>query len=216
MGQVQEQDGNAAGNLREKRGDGRVIFLDRDGTVNVETHYLHRPEDVRLLPGAAEGIRRFNDNGFQVVVISNQAGIGRGYYTEKEFRAVNQRLNQLLGEQGAHIDSFYFCPHHPEAGIGEYRRVCRCRKPDVGMFEEAEREFAVDKAHSYMIGDKRIDTQAGHNFGIRSVLVSTGYGKEEASQAQTEGKDKKDYEFYAATLEEAADWIFGEERKWNQ
>ena len=86
MGQVQEQDGNAAGNLREKRGDGRVIFLDRDGTVNVETHYLHRPEDVRLLPGAAEGIRRFNDSGFQVVVISNQAGIGRGYYTEKEFR----------------------------------------------------------------------------------------------------------------------------------
>ena len=197
-------------------GSGRVVFLDRDGTVNVETHYLHRPQDVRLLPGAAEGISRLNAGGFQVVVVSNQAGIGRGYYTEKDFQAVNRRLNELLGEKGAHIDGFYFCPHHPEAGIGEYRRACRCRKPGTGMFEEAEKTFAVDQAHSYMIGDKRIDAQAGHNFGLRSVLVATGYGQEEAAQAEKEGTAKTDYDFYAASIKEAADWIFREEEKWNQ
>ncbi len=215
MEDVQKPEERNSGNFGGRRGTGRVIFLDRDGTVNEETHYLHRPEEVRLLPGAAEGIKRWNDSGFQVVVISNQAGIGRGYYTEKDFWAVNERLNQLLGEKGAHIDGFYFCPHHPKAGIGEYRRACRCRKPGIGMFEDAEKTFAVDKAHSYMIGDKRIDTQAGHNFGLRSVLVATGYGQEEAEQAQKEENQKKDYDFYAASLEEAADWILREEYKWN-
>lgn len=194
---------------------GRVIFLDRDGTVNEEIHYLHRPEDVRLLPGAAEAIRRFNEAGFRVLVVSNQAGIGRGYYTEEDFKAVNKRINELLSEKGGHIDGFYFCPHHPEAGIGEYRRKCHCRKPEIGMFEEAQKDFEVDKAHSYMIGDKLIDTRAGHNFGLRSVLVATGYGAEEKA-LQEAGKAPADYDYYGASMEEAADWIFAEERQWNR
>ena len=125
-----------------------VIFLDRDGTINEEVNYLHRPEDLRILPGAAEAISRFNQAGFWVIVITNQAGIGRGYYTEKDLEMLNQYLNQVLAEKNAHIDGFYFCPHHPEHGIGEYRKQCDCRKPGIGMFLQAERDFAMEKAHS--------------------------------------------------------------------
>ena len=138
-----------------------VIFLDRDGTINEEVHYLHRPEDLKILPGVPQAIRRFREAGYLVVVITNQAGIGRGYYTEKDLELLNRYLNQVLAEEQAHIDGFYFCPHHPEHGIGKYKKACRCRKPDIGMFEQAEKDFPVDKSRSYMIGDKLIDTQAG-------------------------------------------------------
>lgn len=194
----------------EYRRLGRVVFLDRDGTVNEEVNYLHRPEDLRFLPGAAEAIRRFGELGFSVVVVSNQAGIARGYYTERDFLALSEYMNRVLSESGAHIDGFYFCPHHPEHGIGEYRKPCHCRKPDTGMFEQAAERFLVDKAHSYMIGDKLIDTQAGHNFGLRSVLVGTGYGEKEREKAAP-----GDYDWYAGTLLEAADWIQKEEQGWN-
>lgn len=192
-----------------------VIFLDRDGTINEEVNYLHRPEDLKLLPGAAEAISRFNQAGFWVIVITNQAGIGRGYYTEKDLEILNQYLNQVLAEKNAHIDGFYFCPHHPEHGIGEYKKTCDCRKPGIGMFLQAERDFAMEKSHSYMIGDKLIDTQAGHNFGVSSILVGTGYGKE-IFENQCQGRrTAKDYEYYAENLMEAADWIFKEEGQWH-
>lgn len=193
-----------------------VIFLDRDGTINEEVNYLHRPEDLKILPGAAEAISRFNQAGFLVIVITNQAGIGRGYYTQQDMEKLNEYMNQVLAEQNAHIDGFYFCPHHPEHGIGEYKKVCDCRKPGIGMFRQAEQDFSIEKAHSYMIGDKLIDTQAGHNYGVSSILVGTGYGKE-LFENQCQGKRRTtNYEYYAENLMEAADWIFKEEGQWNQ
>lgn len=155
----------------------RTIFLDRDGTINEEVNYLHRPEDLRLLPGAAEAIRLWNDHGFRVVVVTNQAGVARGYYPESDVEKLHRYMNQMLKEKGAHIDAFYYCPHHPEHGIGPYKILCRCRKPDIGMFEAAQRDCPVDKAHSYMAGDKWLDTQAGARFGIKTALVGTGYGR---------------------------------------
>lgn len=184
-----------------------VIFLDRDGTINEEVHYLHRPEDLKVLPGVPQAVRRFHEAGYLVVVITNQAGIGRGYYTEKDLEILNEYLNQVLAEEQAHIDGFYFCPHHPEHGIGEYKKACRCRKPDIGMFEQAQKDFPVDKSRSYMIGDKLIDTRAGHNFGIRSVLVGTGYGGELFKNQCKSQMVTEDYDHYAENLMTAADWI---------
>ena len=122
-----------------------VFFLDRDGTINEEVNYLHRPEDLKILPGAAEAISRFNQAGFLVIVITNQAGIGRGYYTQQDMEKLNEYMNQVLAEQNAYIDGFYFCPHHPEHGIGEYKKVCDCRKPGIGMFRQAEQDFFIEK-----------------------------------------------------------------------
>ncbi len=183
----------------------KVVFLDRDGTMNEEVHYLHRPEDVRLIPGTAQAVRMFHEAGFRVVVVTNQAGVARGYYTEADVEALHAYMNRLLMEEGARVDAFYYCPHHPEHGIGAYRTVCRCRKPDTGMFEAAERDLGgrIDRAASFMIGDKLIDAQAGRRFGVRSLLVGTGYGAGMRDMQSEEGGAPA-YDMYAENLLEAA------------
>lgn len=202
----------------EEKAPARVIFLDRDGTMNEEVNYLHRPEDLRMIPGTAEAVRMFNEAGYQVIVITNQAGVARGYYTEADVEVLHAYMNEVLEESGAHVDAFYYCPHHPEHGIGAYKTVCRCRKPNIGMFEAAERELpgGIDKSRSFMIGDKLIDTEAGHRFGIRSILVGTGYGAEirraqlaagkaDAGKSGPEESEAcREYDAYAENLLEAA------------
>lgn len=190
----------------------KAVFLDRDGTINKEVTYLYRPEDLVILPGVPEAVKILRDNGFCILVVTNQAGIARGYYTVEHMHRLHRYLNEQLKRDGAWIDAFYYCPHHPEHGIGEYRKVCRCRKPDTGMFEMAEREYEIDKKHSYMIGDKRIDVQAGHNYGIRSILVGTGYGREEREKSRRQGEEPF-YDFYSETLMGAAEFIIGKEKK---
>ena len=179
----------------------KVIFLDRDGTLNVEVNYLHRKEDLVLLPGVPEALKAFKDQGYKLVVITNQAGVARGYYTEEDVKELHRYMNELLTGQGAGIDAFYYCPHHPEHGIGKYKIPCHCRKPEAGMFEMAEQDFEVDKASSWMIGDKLIDIEAGRNYGVRTVLVGTGYG----AGVHDEQKKKGDfpYDLYADDLLEA-------------
>ena len=154
----------------------KVIFLDRDGTLNKEVNYLHRKEDLVLLPGVPEALKAFKEQGYKLVVITNQAGVARGYYTEDDVKELHRYMNELLEKAGAGIDAFYYCPHHPEHGIGKYKIQCHCRKPETGMFEMAEQDFTVDKSKSWMIGDKLIDIEAGRNYGVRTVLVGTGYG----------------------------------------
>ena len=116
----------------------RVIFLDRDGTINEEVEYLHRPEDLRLLPGVGEAIRRLREHGFAVVVVTNQAGVARGYYEEEDVIVLHDFMNEQLKEQGACIDHFFYCPHHPVHGIGNYGVACHCRTPETGMLLMAE------------------------------------------------------------------------------
>lgn len=194
----------------------KVIFLDRDGTMNEEVHYLHKPEDLKLLPGVGQAVRRFNEAGYQVVVVTNQAGVARGYYTEQDVTELHAYLNRMLMEEGAHVDAFYYCPHHPEHGIGPYKTECRCRKPGIGMFEQAEQAFkdGINKEESYMIGDKLLDVEAGHRYGVRSVLVGTGYGREVREEQRNKGLLDADgncldgsYDFYAEDLVQAAEWI---------
>lgn len=186
-------------------GKEKVIFLDRDGTINVEKNYLYRPEDLVLIPGAAKAIRMFNEHGFRTVVVTNQAGVARGYYTEEDVRRLHEFLNEILLREGAHIDHFFYCPHHPEHGIGDYRVQCGCRKPNPGLLAMAERYYQVDKTHSYMIGDNTGDMGAGQNYGVTTVLVGTGYGE----QLWREGKTPCD--FYADNLLEAARLILERE-----
>ncbi len=153
-----------------------AVFLDRDGTLIEEVHYLADPEQVRLIPGAADAVRKLNDAGVLVIVVTNQAGVARGYFPESRVSAVHERLSRLLGECGAKVDAYYHCPHHPTEGRGEYRIECACRKPKPGMLLAAARDFDIELARSWMIGDKPCDAGAGAAAGCRTLLVRTGHG----------------------------------------
>ncbi len=184
----------------------KIVFLDRDGTINEEVEYLHRPEDLRILEGVPEALGLLKQLGFKIVVVTNQAGVARGYYEEEDVKRLHEYLNECLKKEGAAIDHFFYCPHHPVHGIGKYKVSCHCRKPETGMFEMAEQYYRVDKSRSWMIGDKLLDVKAGENYGVGRILVGTGYGKEEyAGLAEDERATAFDY--FATDLLEAAGWI---------
>ncbi len=153
----------------------RAVFLDRDGTCNVEKHYLHRKEDWEWIPGAPEALVRLKTAGFLLVVVSNQSGIGRGYYDRAAVDALHEFVNQELRQRGAAIDAFYLCPHAPDSPAEE----CGCRKPAPGMLLRAAKELNIDLAASWMVGDKAVDVAAALAAGCRPVLVRTGYGEKE-------------------------------------
>lgn len=154
-----------------------AIFLDRDGTLNEEVNYLHKSEDLVLIPGAAQAVAKLNTRGIPVVVVTNQSGIGRGYYSFEEFDAVTARMSELLAAAGAHLDAVYAAPHHA-LGQGEFAHPDHPdRKPNAGMLMRAAREHDLDLAHSWMIGDKESDLEAGRRAGCRVALVRTGYGR---------------------------------------
>lgn len=157
------------------RGEGRpAAFLDRDGVVNVDTGFVHRPEDFRFAPGMPEAIRLLNEAGWLVIVITNQSGIGRGLFTQEEFDALMGWLDGELASAGAHIDATYSCPHHPTEGLGEYRRECDCRKPEPGLILRAIREWEPDVSRSVLIGDSDRDMEAARAAGVRGVLYRGG------------------------------------------
>jgi D-glycero-D-manno-heptose 1,7-bisphosphate phosphatase len=156
----------------------RAVFIDRDGTINVEKEYLYRTDDFAFISGAPQAIRLLNEAGFLVIVVSNQSGVARGYYTEEDVHLLHHHIASLLEQFGARVDAWFYCPHHP-AGRGSYALPCRCRKPLPGMLLEAAGRFVIDLESSIMIGDKLVDVEAGAAAGCRSILVRTGYGSEE-------------------------------------
>lgn len=157
----------------------RAVFLDRDGTINVEREFLHRPAEFEFIPAAPQAIRLLNDAGFLVIVVTNQSGVARGYYDESAISRLHRHLDAELARFGAAIDGYYFCPHHPEYGTGSHGKLCECRKPQAGMLLKAANDFSLDLASSYIIGDKLADVEAGLNAGCRPILVRTGYGAAE-------------------------------------
>lgn len=154
----------------------RAVFLDRDGTINVERDYLHRVEDFEFIPDVPRSIKRLNDAGFLVVVVTNQSGVARGYYDERAVDSLHEHIQNLLAEQGARIDAFSLCPHHPTEGVGAYRIDCDCRKGAPGMLLQAARDHDIDLGRSFMVGDKLADVEAGIAAGCEPILVRTGYG----------------------------------------
>jgi len=153
----------------------KAIFLDRDGTINVEKDYIYKSEDLVFEEGTIEALKTFKNLGYILIVVSNQSGIARGYFTEKDLNIFNNNMNEILKKNGVEITEFYCCPHHPD-GIGEYKKVCECRKPNNKMIEEAIKKYSIDREKSYMIGDKTSDIGAGLKSNLKTVLVKTGYG----------------------------------------
>jgi len=155
----------------------KACFFDRDGVIIEEADYISDPALVRLCPFAADAIRAMHDAGRLVIVVSNQSGIARGYFTESDLRAVEARMNELLAEAGVKIDAAYYCFHHKKGIVPEYAIDCDCRKPKPGMLLRAAKDLDIDLAASFMIGDKESDLEAGLNAGCRGVaLVRTGHG----------------------------------------
>lgn len=179
----------------------KAVFLDRDGTIVEDLDFLTDLSGLRLLPGAAEGIRKLNDAGFLAIVITNQSGVARGFLTEKTLQEMHKRLSEMLAAQGARIDAYYYCPHHPSVGPPQYRIDCECRKPKPGMFLAATREHGIDLPKSFAIGDNTRDAQAAQAAGIRAILVQTGPHREEAV------KQPQLYHYQAEGLLDAASWI---------
>jgi D-glycero-D-manno-heptose 1,7-bisphosphate phosphatase len=187
----------------------RAIIMDRDGTVCEEVGYVNHVDRVRLLPNSSAAIRSANEAGFQTVVVTNQAGVARGYFAESLVDEVHDRVRELLAQDGARLDGIYYCPHHPEVGPPAYRKACTCRKPLPGMLERARDEMGIDLATSYMIGDTIKDLEAGHRAGTTTVLVLTGYGKGELAYQSHGWPVRPDH--VAADLLAATRWILERE-----
>jgi D-glycero-D-manno-heptose 1,7-bisphosphate phosphatase len=175
-----------------------AVFLDRDGTVAEEAGYLNHISRFRMFPFAADAIRRLNDAGFPVMVVTNQSGVGRGYFPEALVDAVHELMTKQLAAAGARLEAIYYCPHTSAD-------ACESRKPKPGMLERAAREHALDLSRSFVVGDRYGDIELARNVGARSILVRTGYGEGELAWHASKWAVQPD--FVAQTLSEAADWI---------
>ena len=160
--------------LPDKAGARRpAAFLDRDGVLNVDHGYAHRPEQLEWIEGAAKAVRLLNEAGYYVLVITNQSGIARGYYDETAVQSFHAHMQDDLAAHGAHIDAFYYCPHHSEGIIKQFAVHCRCRKPGPGMLEQAAREWPIDTGASFLIGDRDDDLAAATAFKIRGIKFNS-------------------------------------------
>lgn len=149
----------------------RAIFLDRDGTINVEKNYLHKVEDFEFVSNAIEGLKLLQQQGYLLIIVTNQSGIGRGYYSEEDFSILNEWMIDSLETKGIHVDRVYYCPHLPDAKIEKYRVQCNCRKPALGMYEAAIEEYKIDLSKSFAIGDKLRDCEICRMTECRGFLV---------------------------------------------
>ena len=188
----------------------KAVFLDRDGTVNEEVGYLRDLADLRIIPGAGAAIRRLNEAGFKVILVTNQSGVARGYFSESFVQETHARMGELLRSEGARIDAVYYCPHHPTSGNSPYTIDCDCRKPKTGLIDQAVKDLDIDVGHSYMVGDKWSDVELGQRAAMQAILVMSGHTPDGPENRRPEGL--RDPDCIAHSLREAADWIIGREK----
>jgi D-glycero-D-manno-heptose 1,7-bisphosphate phosphatase len=168
-------DERASAQLARATAPRRALFLDRDGVINVDHGYAHRPDQIEWVPGIFALCRAAIDAGFLPIVVTNQAGIARGFYDEAQFLAFTRWIHEEFARRGAPLLGTYYCPHHPDAGLGAYKVACDCRKPAPGMFRAALREFDLDAASSWMVGDKPGDIEAARAAGVgHAILLAAG------------------------------------------
>ncbi len=183
-----------------------AVFLDRDGTINEQMGYINHISRFQMLPDAARAIARLNRAGVPVVVVSNQSGLARGYFPEELLHAVHNKMHSLLTRENAHVDGLYWCPHHPDAKVEQYKQKnCPCRKPGTGLLEQAADELGLDLERSFMVGDRWSDLRCGHAAGARSILVLTGYGRGDLEYIGPDQAVQPDH--VAEHLGEAVTWI---------
>lgn len=167
-----------------------AVFIDRDGTINVNVHHLHRVEDLQLIPNAAQAIAQLNAAHYPVIIITNQSAIARGLLTEEGLTKIHTELKHILASQNASVTDIYHCPHHPDYGD---KIICDCRKPKPNMLQRAAQEHNIDLSRSFMIGDSYSDLLAGWNAGCQSCLVRTGYGEDVIAKTNAENTQKISY-----------------------
>lgn len=188
-----------------------AVFLDRDGTINEQMGYINHITRFQLLPGVGAAIRRLNQAGLPVVVVTNQSGLARGYFPESLLDEVHEKMRRQLALEGARIDGLYICPHHPEAKEERFRLACNCRKPKTGLLEQAAVEMGLDLARSYMVGDRWSDLRCGAAAGATAILALTGYGRGDACYIGPNQPVQPAY--VAEDLEDAVEWILAREHK---
>lgn len=150
----------------------KAIFLDRDGTINIDKDYLFKVEDYEYIEGAVEGLRALTQMGYLLIIITNQSGIARGYYTEEDYLRLESWMLDDLKDKGIDISGVYYCPHHPEASIIQYKKECKCRKPGTELFWKAQRDFDIDMNHSFAIGDRSRDLCICKESGVKGILLN--------------------------------------------
>ncbi|MBW7888450.1 MAG: HAD family hydrolase [Bacteroidetes bacterium] len=178
-----------------------AVFVDRDGTINVDVDFLSAPEQIQLLPRSAEAIHILNSLEIPVIVITNQSGIARGIFSENELHNIHLAFSAELKKHHAHVLEYFYCPHHPSEGIAGYIKDCECRKPKPGMLLAAKKKYGFNLERSFVIGDKCIDVQAGKAVGATTIQVATGYGTKEKDSCL------KTRDYYAEDLYNAVDFI---------
>jgi len=188
-----------------------AIFIDRDGTISDEVGYVNHVSRYRVFPFSGEAIKLINVSPLKSVLVTNQAGVARGYFKEEVIGQVHSKLREELGNHGAKLDAIYYCPHHPTVGEPPYRQECNCRKPKPGLLHRAADDLSINLQNSYMIGDRYSDVKLAHSVGARGVLVLTGYGRGEYEYQRDQWTREPDY--VAEDLLGAVKWILGEEAK---
>jgi len=181
-----------------------AVFIDRDGIICYDKHYLADPDGLELIDTVVEGIRRLNDEHLPVIVVTNQSGIGRGYFSEKDLAAVHDRMRSLLSERGAKVDDLFYCPHLPNAG-------CNCRKPAPGMLVLAKEKYGLELSESFVIGDRMMDIEMAHAVGTIGVLVPEPGDQYDVNNEIRRSKERPD--FQARTFSQAVDWIIARIQK---
>jgi D-glycero-D-manno-heptose 1,7-bisphosphate phosphatase len=157
----------------------RAVFIDRDGTISDEVGYVNHPSRFRVFPYSAAAVKLLNDNCWLAIVITNQAGVARGYFAEDMIHTVHDSLKESLESEGATLDAIYYCAHHPSVGEPPYRFDCDCRKPKPGLIRRAAEDFSIDLEQSWMVGDRYSDVELARNAGVKSAFVMSGYGRGE-------------------------------------
>lgn len=176
----------------------KAVFVDRDGTINIDVHYLSNLEQFEMYPGVGAGIRSLKDAGYMILVITNQSGVGRGYFSEEQLGMIHDRMRSEFLQHGVVLDGIYYCPHHPDAN-------CNCRKPKTLMFEQAIRDLQIDVTSSFMLGDKILDIEAGKKAGVRTILIPEPHMREDCLARKSLWSCEPD--FIADDFTDAVRWI---------
>jgi len=182
----------------------KAVFLDRDGTIIEDTGYISTPAQIKFIPGSIAAIKKLNQAGYKVIVITNQSGVARGLFSEDMLQTIDKVVHRQILNGHAQVDGFYYCPHHPEHGVYPYKQKCDCRKPEIGLIKKAVKEHQIELDGSWLVGDHSCDIAAGQKAGVQTVFVLTGHGAKERENLPAKPGHT------AADLAAAVKYILGE------